>query len=116
MSTSLVFWAGGDDLDAADVYAALDEGRPVDGVTAVSRDEIVDAFADGLPGWSWDHQFLHPPGADPEGTPAVEVYLGDQHAELTTYGAEGEQLNASIEMMRGRGYRLFDPQLGTRFA
>lgn len=44
------------------------------------------------------------------------MYLGDQHAELTAYGAEGEQLNAIIEMMRGRGYRLFDPQLGTRFA
>ncbi len=116
MSYNLAFWAGGDDLDLSHVYARLNDEQHVSGVNAVDRDCILQAFVEDLPGWAWDGQFLRPPGTAAEGTPMFDVYIGEQLIEFIGYGFQSEHANAVIDAMRPLGYRLFDPQVGERFA
>ena len=77
MSYNLAFWAGGDDLDPGSVYTRLNDEQHVDSVDMVDRDRVLRLFAEDLPGWTWDGQFLRPPGSAPEGTPAYDVSISE---------------------------------------
>ncbi|OAN34022.1 hypothetical protein [Microbacterium sp. H83] len=121
MGYELTFWAGGDDLDPLETYRRLD-AETIVGVRDVDADQLVDALATKLSGWTRsgerrDHQFiLQPPGADPDGSPAFDVNIHPQHARFDGYGIEdGEDFNAIIDVMHSLGYRLFDPQVNERF-
>lgn len=116
MSYDFVFWAGGDALDPRSVYPRLIADQPVTGIDAVDRELIVATFADALPGWRWDGQILQPPEAEADGVPAFDVWIGDQLVQYTGYGWEDEHANAIIDVMHRLGYRLYDPQIDTRFA
>ncbi|BCF86530.1 hypothetical protein RQCS_60750 (plasmid) [Rhodococcus qingshengii] len=116
MSYNLAFWAGGDDLDPGSVYTRLNGEQHVDSVDMVDRDRVLRAFAEDLPGWTWDGQFLRPPGSDPEGTPAYDVSIGEQLVEFIGYKFRGEHANEIIGAMHSLGYRLYDPQTLERFA
>lgn len=115
MSYNLAFWAGGDDLDPADTYTQLNDEQHTTGIDTVDRERIVRAFAEHLPDWTWDGQFLRPPGVDPEATPAFDVAIGDQMIEFVAYGFQNDLANAVIDSMLPLGYRLYDPQTGERF-
>ncbi|OYD60889.1 hypothetical protein BDB13_5785 [Rhodococcus sp. OK302] len=93
-----MFWAGGDDLDPDNVYARMYDEH-VSGIDAVDRDRVLRAFAD-LPGWTWDGQFLRPPGTNPEGTPAYDVSIGEQLIEFIGYRFQGEHSNEIIDAIR----------------
>ena len=116
MSYNLAFWAGGDDLDPDNVYTRLNDEQPVNSVDVVDRDRVLRAFAEDLPGWTWDGQFLRPPGTDPEGTPAYDVSIGEQLVEFIGYRFQGEHANEIIGAMHSLGYRLYDPQTSGRFS
>jgi len=113
MSYNLAFRAGGDDLDPGSVYTRLNDEQRVD---MVGRDRVLRLFAEDLPGWTWDGQFLRPPGSDPEGTPAYDVSIGEQLVEFIGYKFRGEHANEIIGAMHSLGYRLYDPQILERFA
>lgn len=115
MSTTLVFWRGGDALDPNETYQLLNEGRQVDTVTDLVADDVEATLRTGLPGWTHDANLLQPPGAPAGGTPAIDVMIGAQHVVFTAYGATGDQLNEIIDAMLELGLRLYDPQLGERF-
>ena len=116
MSYNLAFWAGGDDLDPGSVYTRLNDEQHVKGVDVVDRDRVLRAFAEDLPGWAWDGQFLRPPGSDPEGTPAYDVSIGEQLIAFIGYKFRGEHANEIIGAMHSLGYRLYDPPTLERFA
>ena len=115
MSVNFAFWSGGDDLDALDAYSRLNDEEYVPGVAALSRDRVLRAFADELPGWAWDGQFLQPPGTAPDDAPAFDVSIGEQMVQFIGYGVEYEHANAIISAMHVAGLRLFDPQVNQRF-
>ncbi|GAC48960.1 hypothetical protein GOACH_08_00230 [Gordonia aichiensis NBRC 108223] len=56
------------------------------------------------------------PEAEADGVPAFDVWIGDQLVQYTGYGWEDEHANAIIDVMHRLGYRLYDPQIDTRFA
>ena len=115
MSYDFAFWSGGDDRDPGDVYALLIDDQHVAGIDTTDHDRIVRSFAERLPGWPWDGQILQPPGTDPDGVPAFDVWIGSQLVQFTGHGWEDEHANAIIDVMHALGYRLFDPQINTRF-
>ena len=116
MSYNLAFWMGGDNDDPGVLYARMNADEPVSDVAPVDHDRVVQAFVEDLADWSWDGQFLRPPGVDPGGTPAFDVSIGDQMVEFVGYQFQGELANRIIDAMNPLGYRLFDPQTGERFA
>lgn len=116
MSYNLAFWRGGDDLDATETYRKLWDSTDVEGVDAVDRSVVTDAFAERLPGWGWDGQFLAPPGVDLEdGSPVFDVTIGAQMVEFVGYGMTGDAANAIIDAVHPLGYRLYDPQTDERY-
>lgn len=116
MSYNLAFWADGDDLDPQETYAALNAGEHVNGVRTIDVAAVEAALTAQLAGWRREGNILQPPGADPNGAPAFDVSIGTQLAEFVGYGTDGDDYNAVIDVMGPLGFRLFDPQVGERFA
>lgn len=115
MSYTLAFWTGGDTLDPEDVYLRLNDEEEVPSVEPLDGDAVLRAFAEELPGWTWDGQFLRPPGVGPEDAPVFDVGLGRQLVSLTGYAFTEDLGNAVIRAMRSLGLRLYDPQVNERF-
>ena len=113
MTYHLAFWQGGDpDVDPEGVYLMLSGGGHVDDVDAVDLDAIRAAL-DGLDGWSRDRGVLRCPGPD---GPVFEVAVGPQMIEFVGDGVGRDHINAVIDVMHPLGLRLYDPQVGERFA
>ena len=115
MSYTLAFWQDGDDLDPQDTYSRLREGSRVDGVTDVDAAQVDRALTERLVGWRRDENVLLPPGSSPDEGPAFDVLVAEQYVDFTAYGADGDDLNAIIDVMRPLGFRLYDPQTDDRF-
>ena len=116
MSYELAFWRGGDDLDPSATYLAFSEEREIEGVATVVAADVEAALAHRLSGWTRSSNILQPPGADPDGAPAFDVFVGRQHVSFTGYGIEeADHMNAIITVMHDIGMRLYDPQTDERF-
>lgn len=97
------------------MYLRLHDEQEVAGVDPLDGEAVLRAFAEELPGWMWDGQFLRPPGGGPEDAPVFDVWMGRQYVKLAGYASTGELGNAVIGAMRSLGLRLYDPQVSERF-
>ncbi|WMN01925.1 hypothetical protein [Rhodococcus erythropolis] len=57
-----------------------------------------------------------PARADPEGTPAFDVSIGEQLIEFIGYRFQGEHANEIINAIRHSATDSYDPQISERFA
>ena len=115
MSYSFAFWAGNSAVDPEEAYMKMNLGEQLDSITPLDREAVLQGLLQHLAGWSFDGQFLRPPGTEADGGTVFDVHIGGQMLEATAYSFEDEQVNALIDAMRALGLRLFDPQVGVRF-